>query len=322
MAGSVTRRDWLAATTVGLGGAIVASSLQASPEQGEATVAKSSGPFRVCFNTSTIRGQKLPVDKQIAVAIQAGYEGIEPWIGDLRAFVEGGGKLSDLRKQLDDGNLKVESAIGFARWIVDDESQRKAGLEELKRDMEMIRALGGTRVAAPPIGAHEAKDPIMDLRVVAERYRAALEVGVNEGVTPMAEVWGFSKNLSRLAETVSVIVEAGHPSACLLPDFYHLYRGGSSFEGLNLLSKNAIHVFHINDYPARERTSLNDSDRVYPGDGDCPIVQILKGLRANGVSCALSLELFNKQLWEQDALEVAKTGAAKVRAIIEKAVGG
>lgn len=320
MADGVTRRDWLAATTVGLGGAVAASALQASLEQGDATVAKSSGPFRVCFNTSTIRGQKLTVDKQIAIAIQAGYEGIEPWIGDLRAFVEGGGKLSDLRKQLDDGNLKVESAIGFARWIVDDESQRKAGLEELKRDMEMIRALGGTRVAAPPIGAHEAKDPIMDLRVVAERYRAALEVGVKEGVTPMAEVWGFSKNLSRLAETVSVIVEAGHPSACLLPDFYHLYRGGSSFEGLNLLSKNAIQVFHINDYPARERTSLNDGDRVYPGDGDCPIVQILKGLRANGVSCALSLELFNKQLWEQDALEVAKTGAAKVRAIIEKAM--
>ncbi len=139
MADGVTRRDWLAATTVGLGGAIVASSLQASPEQGEATVANSSGPFRVCFNTSTIRGQKLTVDKQIAIAIQAGYEGIEPWIGDLRAFVEGGGKLSDLRKQLDDGNLKVESAIGFARWIVDDEGQRKAGLEELKRDMEMIR---------------------------------------------------------------------------------------------------------------------------------------------------------------------------------------
>ena len=59
---------------------------------------------------------------------------------------------------------------------------------------------------------------------------------------------------------------------------------------------------------------------MYPGDGDCPIVKILKGLHANGVSCALSLELFNKDLWAQDALEVAKTGAAKVRAIIAKAL--
>lgn len=312
----VTRRDWLAAAAVGMVGAALTGELKA-----ETNVAKSnSGPFRVCLNTSTIRGQKLPVNQQIEVAAKAGFEGIEPWIGDLRAFVEGGGKLTDLRKQLDDSNLQVESAIGFAKWIVDDEAERKAGIEELKRDSEMIRTLGGTRMAAPPIGAHDANAAVMDLRVVAERYRAALEVGVTMGVIPMAEVWGFSKNLSRLSETVSVIVESGHPAACLLPDFYHLYRGGSTFEGLNLLSKNAIHVFHINDYPARERTSLDDGDRVYPGDGDCPIVQILKGLRTNGVSCALSLELFNQELWEQDALEVCKTGAAKVRAIIAKAM--
>ncbi|MFO1006920.1 MAG: sugar phosphate isomerase/epimerase family protein [Planctomycetaceae bacterium] len=314
--GEVTRRDWLAAAAIGCVGAGLAPELQA-----EINVAKSNpGPFRVCLNTSTIRGQKLTVDKQIQVAAQAGFEGIEPWIGDLKAYVESGGKLSDLRKMLDDANMTVESAIGFAKWIVDSESERKAGIEELKRDSEMILALGGSRMAAPPVGAHDANAQVMDLRVVAERYRAALEVGVGMGVVPMAEVWGFSKNLSRLAETVAVIVEAGHPAACLLPDFYHLYRGGSSFEGLNLLSKNAIHVFHINDYPARERTSLNDSDRVYPGDGDCPIVPILKGLRANGVSCALSLELFNKELWEQDALEVCKTGAAKARAIIAKAM--
>jgi len=312
----VTRRDWLAAAAMGLAGATLASESEAVTKMTKSN----PSPFRVCLNTSTIRGQKLPVDKQIEVAAQAGFEGIEPWIGDLRAFVEGGGKLTDLRKQLDDSNLHVESAIGFAKWIVDDESERKSGIEELKRDSEMIHVLGGTRMAAPPIGAHDANAAVMDLRVVAERYRSALEVGIALGVTPMAEVWGFSKNLSRLAETVSVIVEAGHPSACLLPDFYHLYRGGSSFEGLNLLSKNAIHVFHINDYPARERTSLDDSDRVYPGDGDCPIVQILKGLRTNGVSCALSLELFNKDLWKQDALAVCQTGAAKVRAIIAKAM--
>ena len=312
----VTRRDWLAAAAVGMVGATLTRESNA-----ETIVAKSnSGPFRVCLNTSTIRGQKLSVDKQVSIAAKAGFEGIEPWIGDLRAFVEGGGKLADLRKQLDDSNLHVESAIGFAKWIVDDEGERKAGLEELKRDAEMIHALGGSFMAAPPIGVHDGNAKVLDLRVVAERYRAALEAGVAIGVTPMAEVWGFSKNLSRLAETVSVIVEAGHPAACLLPDFYHLYRGGSSFEGLNLLSKSAIHVFHINDYPARERTTLDDSDRVYPGDGDCPIVPILKGLRANGVSCALSLELFNKDLWAKDALEVCTTGATKVKALIAKAM--
>lgn len=314
--GQISRRDWLAVTAFSAAGSTLAARALAETN----VAATNPSQFRVCLNTSTIRGQKLSVDKQIDVAAQGGYSGIEPWIGDLRAFVEGGGKLTDLRKQLDDSNLTVESAIGFARWIVDDEAQRKAGLEELKRDMEMIRTLGGARVAAPPIGAHEASAPVMDLRVVAERYRAALEVGDEMGVVPMAEVWGFSKNMSRLGETLFVMIESGHPKACMLPDFYHIYRGGSPFEGLNLLAKSAIPHFHINDYPSRERTSLNDSDRVYPGDGDCPIVTILKGMRANGVSCALSLELFNKDLWAKDAYEVAKTGADKVKAVIAQAM--
>ena len=70
----VTRREWLAATGMGLAGAALATHSQA-----ETNVAKSNaGPFRVCFNTSTIRGQKLSVDKQVAIAGQAGYDGIEP----------------------------------------------------------------------------------------------------------------------------------------------------------------------------------------------------------------------------------------------------
>lgn len=275
--------------------------------------------FRVCLNTSTIRGQKLTVDRQIDVAAQAGFEGIEPWMGDLRGFVESGGKLSDLRKQLEDANLRVESAIGFAKWIVDDPAVRQEGLEEFQRDADLIRSLGGTRMAAPPVGAHDAQAPRLDTQVMAERYRTVLELGEKIGVIPMAEVWGFSKNMSRLSETASVIMESGHPAACLLPDFYHLYRGGSAFEGVSLLSQQAIHVFHINDYPARERTTLNDRDRVYPGDGDCPIVQVLRSLIANEVRCVLSLELFNETLWKQDALEVCRVGAAKIRELIARA---
>ena len=37
-------------------------------------------PFRYCFNTSTIRGQKLSLDKEITVTAEAGYSAIEPWV--------------------------------------------------------------------------------------------------------------------------------------------------------------------------------------------------------------------------------------------------
>ena len=276
--------------------------------------------FRFCLNTSTIREPKLGIEKEVEIAGAAGYDAIEPWIPTLREFVSGGGKLADLGKRISDAGLTVESAIGFAQWIVDDEKRRKEALEEAKRDMEMLREIGGTRIAAPPVGAHQGDSPKLNLQVVAERFRALLEVGDEAGVVPQLEIWGFSNNLSRLGEVMYVVGETGHPKACLLLDIYHLYRGGSDFTGLGLLSDNALQVFHVNDYPATpSREKMNDADRIYPGDGIAPMSQILNAIGGHGRSIVLSLELFNRDYWKLDPLEVAKTGLARMKAAVENA---
>ena len=276
--------------------------------------------FRFCLNTSTIREPKLGIEKEVEIAGAAGYDAIEPWIPTLREFVSGGGKLADLGKRISDAGLTVESAIGFAQWIVDDEKRRKEALEEAKRDMDMLREIGGTRIAAPPVGAHQGDSPKLELQVVAERFRALLEVGDEAGVVPQLEIWGFSNNLSRLGEAMYVVGETGHPKACLLLDIYHLYRGGSDFTGLGLLSDNALQVFHVNDYPATpSREKMNDADRIYPGDGIAPMSQILNAIGGHGRSIVLSLELFNRDYWKLDPLEVAKTGLARMKAAVENA---
>lgn len=275
--------------------------------------------FRFCLNMSTIREQTQDIVEQIRIASAAGYDSIEPWMRHLNQYVEGGGSLPDLKKRLDDAGLTVESAIGFAQWIVDDEAKRRSGLEEAKRDMDLLAQIGGKRIAAPPVGAQNG--PKLDLFVVADRYRTLLEVGDQTGVIPQLEVWGFSTNLSRLGESVMACVEACHPKACLLPDVYHIFKGGSDFEGLSLLHNNAVQVFHMNDYPdSPSREDMNDSHRVYPGDGIAPLKRILQMIGGNGRQVVLSLELFNKDYWKQDALTVAKTGLSKMKAAVAAAV--
>jgi sugar phosphate isomerase/epimerase len=119
-----------------------------------------------------------------------------------------------------------------------------------------------------------------------------------------------------------VVIESGHPKACLLPDVFHIYKGGSDFNGLKQISPNAIQVFHLNDYPADPpRDKITDRDRVYPGDGIAPLTQILRDLRDNGSRAVLSLELFNPAYWNQDPLTVAKTGLAKMKAAVIKVLG-
>jgi sugar phosphate isomerase/epimerase len=278
-----------------------------------------ANPFKYCLNTSTIRGQNLTLDKEIEITAKAGYSGIEPWVHKIHDYVRDGGSTNDLRKRLADRGLTVESAISFFQWIVDDDTQRAKGLEQAKRDMDVLAQIGGKRIAAPPAGA--TRQPGLDLVKAAERYRQLIELGDKFGVVPQIELWGPSKNLHRLGQCMFVVIESGHPKACFMPDVYHIYKGGSNFTGLKQLSAHAVQVLHMNDYPADPpRDRIGDRDRVMPGDGIAPMTQILRYLLASQSRAILSLELFNPGYWKQDPLTVAKIGLAKMKAAVSKAL--
>ncbi len=279
----------------------------------------SSEPFSFCLNMATIRGQKLGIIKEAEIAARAGYQAIEPWVDSIEQFVQNGGSLDDLKNRIRDLGLTVESAIAFPEWIVDDDSRRAKGMEQARRAMALVAQIGGTRIAAPPAGATAL--PVIDLERAAYRYRALLELGDRMGVVPQVELWGSSQNLHRLSECAFVAIESGHPKACILADVFHLYKGGSSFESLGLLSAQALQVFHMNDYPdvpAREK--INDGYRVFPGEGSAPLQQIVRDLRASGGRKVLSLELFSRKYWEQDPLEVARAGIEKMRRVVDLAL--
>ena len=188
-----------------------------------------------------------------------------------------GRRLADLKKRIADLGLSVESAIGFPSWAVDDDAQREKGMEQMKREMDLVAQIGGRRIAAPPAGVNNNTG--MDLRRIGERYRAVLELGRQMGVVPQLEIWGSAKTLGRVSEAAFVAIEANHADACLLLDVYHIYKSGVGFGGLRLLNGRAMHVLHINDYPADPpREKVTDADRVYPGDGVAPLPAILGDL--------------------------------------------
>jgi 2-keto-myo-inositol isomerase len=269
--------------------------------------------FRYCLNTATLRGYKLSLPDTIDIAGKAGYQAIEPWLDAITAYANGGGSMHDLRKRIADFGMTVESAIAFPQWIVDDPAKRSAALEQAKREMDLVAQLGGKRIAAPPSGANNG--PNIPLPAIVERYRALLEIGDQTGVVPELEFWGSSTTLNRLSQAVFVALETGHPKACVLSDVFHLYKGGSGFDGLKLLGSQTIQVMHMNDYPSTPpRETIADRDRVYPGDGVAPLKQILSDLRRVNPAAVLSLEVFNPNYWKGDPLETAKTGLAKMKA--------
>ena len=271
--------------------------------------------FRYCLNMSTIRGHNLGFIKELETASKAGFRSVEIWMNSLQTYLTNGGTPKEAKKRIDDLGLTIENCIGFAEWIVDEEDRRKKSLDLMKKEMDLLVQIGCKRTAAPPAGATQT--PGLDLKKAAERYRTILELGDATGVVPHLELWGFSKNLSRVSEVFYVALESGHPSAKVLLDVYHLYKGGSPVETLSLINPYSVEILHMNDYPAQLSSSvITDADRLYAGDGVAPIKQVLRALSKKDKPLVLSTEVFNKNYYAQDALLVAKTALQKMKKVV------
>lgn len=271
--------------------------------------------FRFSLNTSTICGQKPGLIKYLEIASKAGYDGIELWIRDVYEYLEQGNSISSLQKHIHDSGLTVENAIGFATWLVDDEEQRKAALIQMKEEMELMGQLGCKRIAACAKGLVPGSQ--LDLLKAGERYKQVIDLGRQTGVMPVLEFWGHSP-LSTLGQAMMVCAAANDPDVHILADVYHMFRGGTEFEALKMLRGNIIEIFHMNDYLLTiPREQQMDKDRVYPGDGDAPMRQILTDLAQMGGTKVLSLELFNQEYYKQDPYLVAKTGLDKMKAQVD-----
>src|SRR4051812_34070151 len=54
----------------------------------QAAAPQDKSQFVLCLNTSTIRGQKLPLPQEIELAAKAGFTAIEPWVGEINDYVK------------------------------------------------------------------------------------------------------------------------------------------------------------------------------------------------------------------------------------------
>src|SRR5690606_24116287 len=179
-----------------------------------------------------------------------------------------------------------------------------------------VARIGGKRIAMPPgFGGAVSLDNAVTY------YRQALELGESMGVTPLLELWGSHQVFGPLKNGIYVTTAVGHPDARLPLDVFHLYRSGTPFDALRQINGAALHVIHMNDYPATPaRTDVEDSHRLYPGDGVGPLGDIFRHLRDNGFRGALSVELFNREYWQKSAEDNARMALDKTRAAVQEAL--
>ncbi|WP_319592443.1 sugar phosphate isomerase/epimerase family protein [uncultured Draconibacterium sp.] len=301
----LNRRNFLATLTTGALATACSSAVQ-SAQMGADPV------FRYCLNTSTISGQDPGLPGYLEIASEAGYDGVELWVRDVKTYLEKGNSAASLKQLITEKGLTVEGAIGFAPWLKD-----QAGMDQMRTEMEMMKSIGCKRMAAPASGL--TADDELDFADAGKKFHQLLNSGNELGIKPCLEFWGTSNVLWNMSQVLAIAAYANHPDVKILADVYHMFRGGSGFETLKMLNGNILELFHMNDYPdSIPRLEQTDGDRVYPGNGAAPMKQILTDLKNMGGEKVLSLELFNKNYWNRDPLTVAKTGLQKMKNLVKE----
>ena len=263
-----------------------------------------------CLNTSTIG--PLPLPEKIRIAAEAGYDAIEPWNDEVTEFLATGGRPDDLRRMIDERGLRVVSMIALGGWADAAEADLPTVRDDCLRRIEQAAALGcPTIVASPPGG-------MVDLERAAERFAMLAEWGASLGVRPSMEFLGFVAGVRSLSAAWAIALGSGVAEPTIVPDVYHLLRGGGTLDDLLQLDGSRYAIVHWNDLPARPPpTEQTDADRVMPGEGVVDLGRVVRNLHAVGYGGPISLELFNPDLWQQDPLAVARRGLDRMRAAFE-----
>lgn len=266
--------------------------------------------FLYALNTSTI--QPIGLLDKIRIAREVGYDAIELWVTDVEAYLAEGRPLSDVRHALDDAGLVRPSMIFLKGWCESDPKLLAEGLETCKRRLEIAQQLEVQRMVAGPPHRN------VSLAEATEAYGRLLELSLNYEVAASIEFLGFVESINTLEAAWAICQGVNHPDATLTNDAWHLFRGNSDLRVVSDIPPERVSIVHWDDAPRHiERVKQTDADRVMPGDGMLDLYDLSQQLRATGYCGVLSLELFNRDYWAQDAREVARLGLERMKESVE-----
>jgi 2-keto-myo-inositol isomerase len=266
--------------------------------------------FLLALNTSTIR--PTPLLEKIKIAGRLGFQGLEPWNDEITEHIRQGGTLAEIKTAIADAGLSVVSVIALHSWIDQDGVDHAQALDECRRRMDQAAFLESPIIVASPPHAR------VDLALAAARFAELMRSGREAGVRPSMEFLGFVEGVKDVASALAIAEGCGEPDATVVADVFHMVRGGGSIDDLLLLSGDRLANFHINDVPASPPPlQQTDADRVLPGDGTVDLPRVVANLRTIGYRGPVSLELFNRALWEQDPMEVCRVGLDRLRGLLD-----
>ena len=270
--------------------------------------------MKIGFNGASTMKTDLPGD--IQAASQARYDFIEIWAKKMESYLSGH-SLDDLKKLMEKARLKP-LAINSVEFITFNSPWEKINtLNLITRYAEMADRLGCPYIVVVP---SPRPIEVTDKEVFEESVRILLEISdrfKSHKAKFAFEFLGFGWcSVSMLEQDYEIVKGVNRDNVGLVLDSFHFYAGGSSINSIKELDRQKIFIFHINDVENLPRAQLQDSHRLYPGEGIIPLEEIVSKLKEIRYDGPVSLEMFRPEYWIRPPEEVAKKGMEAIRKLV------
>ncbi|MBP0465385.1 sugar phosphate isomerase/epimerase and 4-hydroxyphenylpyruvate domain-containing protein [Roseomonas sp. PWR1] len=254
---------------------------------------------------------------KLEAAAAAGFEGVEIFENDLLTF---DGTPAEVRAMCEDLGLAITIFQPFRDFEGMPEGLRVRAMDRAERKFDTMQALGTDLLlvcsSVHPAALPGADRAAADLREMAER-------AAKRGLRVCYEALAWGRHVSRWRQAWEIVRAADHPALGLCLDSFHTLSLGDDVDDLAAtVPPEKLFFLQLADAPrlAMDVLSWSRHHRLFPGQGELPVADFLRGVMAAGYAGPLSLEIFNDEFRAAPSRRIARDGLRSL-AWLEEQVG-
>lgn len=265
--------------------------------------------MKVALNPNTI--QKTDFETQLDVCSKVGYRGFELMYTVIQDYLQKGHSLGDIKRLLLDKNIiPVAVSIESPFWQLEEGEVKSKAVDRATICSEYCNIFGCDIVTVcsglKDGSLEQAIQDLVDICKIARSYNVKI----------CYEPLGSAKKYKDIKNTLELLSNAECDNCGILLDSFHLYKGRSSLDDIDLIPADKILMVHINDVIDVPIEEMSDFDRVSPGEGILDLDKYVKKLQEKQYSSYISLEIFNKNYWMQDPYVIGEKGKNLVEKLL------
>ena len=268
---------------------------------------------RIALHTWTL--DSTPFLDTLRIARLAGYSAVELRYADFMRCRQAGMAEQTIVQTVRDSGIKV-AVVGTENGVLFDSGHElKRLLGSLRYVSEKAVALDCPVVMMPPGQFVEGANAL-----AVDNLRTCAEITAEHGLRLALEFNSRHPRINTLESAMDLIDAVSMRNCGLLVDTYHLYRSGGNAHSIRQLPVDKIVTVQFSDVPnAPPSDAPVATDRLPPGDGNVPFVEVLQALMALQYRAYMSYEAPNPELWRRPADLVALEGIERMRAFVRQA---